>query len=128
MKHKPWFQKSRESDVDREIKFQFITAINTSDKRFWGKGCSGMEHDKLMLQSPSDSGVACDLCLDLLRYYENVILDPLKVKAQYDSSVGGVYTKDTFVEQVKLSMKPVVYDIFAIIEGCYQLQGDSYLD
>ena len=72
---KPWFEKSRETDLDREMKFNLIKAFNNQDPGLTG----GQSLDKQF-----DVGIACDLLLDLLRYEEDIILDPRKVIEKYE--------------------------------------------
>lgn len=61
------FERPRETNVDRGLKFKLITSYNKLHVNF--------SSDK-SLASEFDLGIACDLLLDLLRYEDSEIVNP----------------------------------------------------
>lgn len=62
-----FFDRARETNVDRGMKFKLITRYNELLDKF--------SNEKTLAQD-FDLGIPCDLLLDLLRYEDSEILNP----------------------------------------------------
>jgi hypothetical protein len=73
------------------MKFNLISAFNNHDQGL---------NDGSISDTEFDTGVACDLLLDLLRYEEQIILNPQQIKLQFDHAMAqGLVLDANYIEQ-----------------------------
>ena len=103
------FEKPRETNVDRGMKFKLITRYNELLDKF--------SRDKT-LDKDFDLGIPCDLLLDLLRYEDSEILNPNLVVQDFAicQKQGSAYTPKDFYKRVKNEhLMMIIREIFKMI-------------
>lgn len=103
------FEKPRETNVDRGLKFKLIVNYNKLLMKF--------STDKT-LASEFDLGIACDLLLDLLRYEDSEIVNPNLVAQDYTNCLkqGIQYSNKDFYKRIKNEhLTMIIREIFKIV-------------
>ena len=102
------FEYAREKGPDREMKFTLIERFNEKPSRFPNQN----------FNSQFDLGIACDLLLDLLRYEDNEILNPVLVYQDYKQTAKNnqLYCEKDLYKRIKNNFFVlIVKEIFKLI-------------
>ena len=109
------FDKSRENDQNRALKFSLIRRFNEKPHRFPNQD----------FNDEFDLGIACDLLLDLFRYENQEIINPAIIVQDFKQmqKKGQMYGSKDFFKRVKNHFFVLIFkSVFKLIEKAAELK------